>query len=178
MTIHYEIVKDDEIECCRELCNKLMIYQKSKAHLNPEMFDMMNFDTRMAPAVINARRNFTVAAKDGDKIIGYVYSNISPKEIYSNDFVTFFDLETVDGDLVGCLNNFYLENEYRNQGIGTVLFDMSMNWLKEFSEVKDYFVFVSNGNDEALKFYKNKGFIFSNEVLDGFITALRYPKQT
>ncbi len=177
MNITYEILKDEDIECCRELCNKLMKFQKSKSHLRTELFDDMNFDTRMVPSVKKAKHNYTVVAKDGDKIIGYVYSNISSKEAYDNEFATFFDLSTVEKEDVGCLSNFYLEEEYRGKGIGKVLVEMSMKWLKGFPKVEDYFVFVSNGNDEALNFYKGRGFVYSNEVLDGFITTLRYPKQ-
>ncbi|WP_349410077.1 GNAT family N-acetyltransferase [Pseudalkalibacillus sp. SCS-8] len=174
MEITYEIVKDEDVECCREVCNKLMAYQKSLAHYRPELFDDMNFDTRMLSSVKSSTHNFTVVAKADDKIVAYVYSNIAPKENYDNEFATFFDLSTVRNDDVGCLSNFYIEDGYRGQGIGSVLFNMSMEWLKGFPHVEDYFVFVSNGNDKALEFYQNKGFQYSNKVLDGFITTLRY----
>jgi GNAT superfamily N-acetyltransferase len=176
MDITYEIVKDEDIECCRELCNNLMKFQKTKANIKPELFDSMNFDTRMVQSVKNAKHNYTVVAKDDNKIIGYVYSNISSKETYSNNIATFFDLSAVSSENVGCLSNFYMENGYRNKGIGTVLFKMSIEWLKKFSDVEDYFIFVSNGNYDALKFYKKMGFVYSNEVLDGFITTLRNHK--
>ncbi|MCF6137696.1 GNAT family N-acetyltransferase [Pseudalkalibacillus berkeleyi] len=177
MSITYEIVKDEDIECCRELCNNLMKFQQSKAHYRPELFDTMNFDTRMVPSVKNAKHNYTVVAKDGDQPVAYVYSNVSAKENYDNDFATFFDVSSVKNEYVGCLSNFYIEEGYRDRGIGTVLFNKSLNWLKDFPEVEDYFVFVSNGNAQALEFYKRKGFAYSNEVLDGFITTLRSSKQ-
>lgn len=101
-----------------------------------------------------------------------MYSNISPKEAYSNDFATFFDLSSVSRDHVGCLSQFYIKEEYRRYGIGSKLFDMSMQWLNQFEDIEDYFIFVSNGND-ALEFYKRKGFIVSHDILDGFITVLR-----
>lgn len=101
-----------------------------------------------------------------------MYSNISPKEANSNDFATFFDLSSVSRDHVGCLSQFYIKEEYRRYGIGSKLFDMSMQWLNQFEDIEDYFIFVSNGND-ALGFYKRKGFIVSHDILDGFITVLR-----
>jgi hypothetical protein len=52
-----------------------------------------------------------------------------------------------------------------------------VEWLKQFDEVEDYFIFVSNGNDDALEFYKRKGFSVSHEILNGFITVLRSSKQ-
>jgi GNAT superfamily N-acetyltransferase len=179
MNLHYEVIQEEEVECCRDLCNELMVFQKSKAYIKPELFDSMNFDTRMVPSIENAWRNYIVAVKDHDKndeIVAYVYTNISPKEVYSNDFATFFNLSSVKGDKVGCLSQFYIKDGYRKVGIGSNLFNRSMEWLKEFDDVEDYFVFVSNGNEDALEFYKRKGFSVSHEILDGFITVLRNKK--
>jgi GNAT superfamily N-acetyltransferase len=173
MELKYEIITDEEIEYCRDLCNELMAFQKSKAHITPELFDHMNFDTRMVPSVKSALHNYTVIVKDGEKIVAYVYSNISPKEAYSNNFATFFELSSVRKKNVGCLSQFFIKEEYRQYGIGSKLFDMSMDWLKQFEDVEDYFIFVSNGNDNALEFYKHKGFSVSHAILDGFITVLR-----
>ncbi|KGM45624.1 GNAT family N-acetyltransferase [Neobacillus niacini] len=173
MELNYEIITDEEIENCRDLCNELMAFQKSKAHITPELFDHMNFDTRMVPSVKNAIHNYIVIVKDGEKIIAYVYSNVSPKEVYSNSFTTFFDLTSVRKKNVGCLSQFYIKYEYRQCGIGSKLFNMSMDWLKQFDDVEDHFIFVSNGNDNALEFYQRKGFSVSHDILDGFITVLR-----
>ena len=173
MNLTYEVIPDEEIEYCRELCNELMAFQKSKAYITPELFDSMNFDTRMVPSINSAIHNYIVIVKDNNQIVGYVYSNISPKESYSNEFATFFDLSSVHRPNVGCLSQFYIKDEYRKYGVGSTLFKMAMEWLKQFDEVEDYFIFVSNGNDEALEFYKRKGFSVSHEILDGFITVLR-----
>lgn len=173
MSISYEAITEDGIECVKELCNELMSYQKSKAFIHPELFDGMCFETRMVPSVKSAKANYIVVVKDEDEIVGYVYSNISPKETYSNQFATFFNLNSVKNDDVGCLSQFYLKQRYRNTGIGTVLFNKSMEWLNSFKDVSDLFIFVSNGNDNALKFYENRGFKISHQILDGFITVLR-----
>lgn len=173
MNIKYEVITNDKAEYCRDLCNELMVFQKSKAQIKSELFDNMNFETRMIPSMKNAIYNYIVIVKDDDKIVGYVYSNISPKEAYSNDFATFFDLSSVSKNNVGCLSQFYIKEKYRNKGIGSVLFDMSMKWLNQFEDIEDYFIFVSNGNKDAFEFYKEKGFVFSHEILDGFISVLR-----
>lgn len=173
MNITYEILHDEEIECCRDICNELMAFQKSKAYITPERFDTMNFDTRMIPSIKKALHNYVLVLKDKDTIVGYVYSNISPKETYSTDFATFFDMSSVNGKNVGCLSQFYIKEEYRQYGIGSKLFTMSMEWLNQFDDVEDYFIFVSNGNDSALEFYKRKGFSVRHDILDGFITVLR-----
>jgi GNAT superfamily N-acetyltransferase len=176
MKLTYDVISVDRMEDCRDLCNELMVYQKSKAYITPELFDSMNFDTRMVPSIRNALHNFIVVVKDGDEKVGYVYSNISPKEAYSNSFATFFDLSSVSRPNVGCLSQFYIKEEYRKYGVGSKLFSMSMEWLKEFDNVEDYFIYVSNGNNDALEFYQRKGFTVSHDILNGFITVLRSSK--
>ncbi len=150
-----------------------MAYQKSKAHTCPELFDGMCFESRMIPSVRSAKVNYTIIAKYDAEIVGYVYSNISPKESYANKFATFFDLDSVRNDDIGSLSQFYIKEGYRNTGIGTILFERSMDWLSSFKSINDLFIFVSNGNDSALKFYLGKGFKISHQILDGFITVLR-----
>jgi ribosomal protein S18 acetylase RimI-like enzyme len=173
MNLQFEVIPEEKIEYCRDLCNELMVFQKSKAYITPELFDNMNFDTRMVPSINSALYNYIVVVKDNDKIVAYVYSNISPKEAYANDFATFFDLSSVKRKNVGCISQFYIKEEYRQYGIGSKLFSKSMEWLNKFDDVEDYFIFVSNGNENALEFYKRKGFSVSNVILDGFITVLR-----
>lgn len=173
MSITYEVISEENANRIKDLCNTLMDYQKSKSHIHTELFDNMSFETRMIPSIKSATANYIVIAKDEDEIVGYVYSNISSKEVYSNDFATFFDLDSVKGGDVGCLSQFYIKKGYRNKGIGSTLFEKSMDWLHSFKAIDDLFIYVSNGNDNALKFYKSKGFMISHEILDGFITVLR-----
>ena len=174
MSIHFEIISEDSIICIKHLCNELMIYQESKSAIHSELFNSMSFETRMIPSVKSANANYILVAKDGhEEIVAYVYSNISSKEAYSNEFATFFDLDSVENNEVGCLSQFYIKEGYRNIGIGTVLYNKSMDWLNSFKSISDLFIFVSNGNDNALKFYQGKGFKISHQILDGFITVLR-----
>ena len=173
MSINYEVISEDNISCIKDLCNELMIYQKSISNIRSELFDGLSFETRMIPSVNSANANYIMIAKDDNEIVGYVYSNISAKETYCNSFATFFELDSVKNDEVGCLSQFYIREGYRNSGIGSILLTNSMEWLNSFESISDLFVFVSNGNDNALKFYESKGFKISHEILDGFITVLR-----
>lgn len=178
MSIHYEVISEENLICIKSLCNDLMDYQKSKAYIHPDFFDNMCFETRMLPAIKSASANYILVAKDNNEIVGYAYSNIAPKTIYTNSFATlecdaFFDFNSVNGDSIGCLSQFYIKAGYRNTGIGSVLFERSMEWIKSFDEIQDIFIFVSNGNDNALKFYLGKGFKISHQILHGFITVLR-----
>lgn len=179
-SIHYEVISEDNLICIKNLCNKLIVYQKFKADINAEWFDNMCFETRMIPSVKCAKANHIIAAKDDNEIVGYAYSNISAKNTYSGGFATlepvnFFDFDSVKSDEVGCLSQFYIKEGYRNFGIGFVLFEKSMYWLNSFKSISIFFIFVSNGNNSALKFYQSKGFMISHQILDGFITVLVNP---
>lgn len=178
MSISYEIISEDNAVLIKDLVDGLMAYQKSMAYIHKEFFDGMSFETRMPPALKSAKENFIVAARDADELIGYAYSTIASKEIYSDNFATlkchaFFDFDSVKTDDVGCLSQFFIKDEYRCMGIGSELFRRSMDWLNSHEDIKDIFIFVSNGNDNALKFYTGKGFKVSHDILDGFITVLR-----
>ncbi|MCG1013321.1 GNAT family N-acetyltransferase [Tepidanaerobacter sp. GT38] len=178
MNIVYEVLSEENIYSIKDLCNELMAYQKSKAFIHPDFFDNMCFETRMIPSIKSAKANYIIAAKDGDEIVGYAYSTIASKFTYSGGFATlqcdaFFDFDSVKNEDVGSLSQFYIKENYRNKGIGTAMFNMSMNWLNSFDSIDDIFIFVSNGNDNALKFYLGKGFKISHQILDGFITVLR-----
>lgn len=171
--IQYELLRDDQIQNIKPLCDNLMRYQKSMAFIEPERFDGMRFETRFIPSYQNARNNFLIAVKNDETYVGYVYANISHKSAYDSAFATFFDMESVSHDYVGCLSQFYLDESYRGQGIGSELFNRSMEWLSTFKEIKDVFIYVSNGNTPALSFYRSKGFHVSHDILGGFITVMR-----
>lgn len=169
--IKYEILNETQLEIIAPLCNALMKYQKSKATIKPELFDNMTFESRFVPSFKAASENYLMVAIDGSDVVAYVYANISTKETYSNSFATFFDMSSVD-DMVGCLSQFYIKESYRGQGIGSTLFNEAFKWIND-QNVKDQFIFVSNGNSDALQFYVNKGFNISHDILDGFITVLK-----
>lgn len=177
MNLKYEVLALADLEILKPLCNALMAFQKSKAHITPERFDTMNYETRLLPSVKGARDNHIIVAKDGDRVIAYAYSNINKKTHYAaGPFGCFFDMDSVASDYVGCLSQFYIEPEYRGNGIGSFLFNVAMDWMKTFDDVEDLFIYVSNGNLDALKFYESKGFRVSHEILDGFIIVMRHKK--
>src|SRR2546428_13890420 len=74
--ITFEVVKDGNIEQCRELCNELMAFQKSMATIAPESFDSMNFDTRMKKSYESSLDSQVIVVKDNGIPVGYVFSTI------------------------------------------------------------------------------------------------------
>ena len=180
--ITIETLNNGDIEQCRDLCNELMAFQKSKAHIHAEWFDLMNFDTRMKKSCEEALRHQVIVAKDHGVPIGYIFSTIDPIEpadrnacpdwaVTDEKSLGFYPEWVSLPQEIGCLSNLYLRDKYRGSGIGTKLFDKAMEWLESFSGVDLIFVYISNGNDAALQFYLNHGFAFSHDVFGGFIQA-------
>ncbi|WP_228547599.1 hypothetical protein [Filobacillus milosensis] len=58
MELSYQVISEDQTEYCKDLCNELMAYQKSIAHIKPELFDSMNFESRMLPSIEDAEENY------------------------------------------------------------------------------------------------------------------------
>lgn len=169
--IAFEIVQDGNIEQCRELCNELMAFQRSKALIEPERFDAMNFDTRMKRSYEGALDKQVVIVKDNGIPIGYAFSTIDSLDSMR---MSPFQLLPQRDDLppkIGCLSNLYLKERYRGTGLGSKLFDISMDWLDSFPDIDLIYVFISNGNDAAYNFYIGRGFAYSHDVLGGFIKA-------
>ena len=181
-SISIEIVKNDAIEVCCDLCNELMALQKMKSRIHSGCFDGMDFHTRMEKSYINALRKQVIVAKDGIKPVGYVFSTVDFVAEDARNYVPewapastgqigFFPDWVKLPQYIGCLNNLYLQPAYRRTGLGAKLFSMSMQWLESFSDVHLLFVYISNGNDAALNFYLKHGFVFSHDVFGGFIHA-------
>ena len=183
--IAFEAIQGGDIEQCRGLCNELMAFQKSVARIAPESFDLMNFDTRMKKSFESALCSHVVVAKDGGEAVGYVFSTIdvvTPEDNAQypdwapraeNSLGFYPDWITLP-QKIGCLSNLYLRDEYRGSGLGALLFEQAMAWLGGFPDVGLTFVFISNGNDDALKFYEKHGFTYSHDVFGGFIKAAYY----
>lgn len=186
--ITYEIINKDQIELCKDLCNELMAFQKEKAILAKEAFDNMNFDTRLKPSIEACDKYHVIIAKDNNSIIGYVFLSIedtlngdkssipewAPKAKENEEVLAFYPNHIDYEQEVGCLNQLYLKENYRHLGIGNELLKQSLEWFKSYDNLKTIFVYISNGNQKALDFYLNNGFVYSHEVFSGFIQAAYY----
>lgn len=182
--ITIEIVKDGNIEQCRDLCNELMAFQKSKAYIAPEAFDGMNFETRLKTSFEHSPCSQLVVVKDNGVPVGYVFSTIDSvsdgDKAYIPEWAPVNAGEKVSGfypdwedfpEKVGCLSQLYFRDEYRGLGLGGKLVGMAMEWLGSFSDCNLAFVYISNGNEDAYDFYLRKGFVYSHDVFGGFIKA-------
>jgi len=170
--IRYDIIGEEQIELCRPLCNELMAFQKSKAFLEVERFDAMNFDTRMKSSYKNAEDKQVVVAFDGDEPIAYIFSTMDRIEEMRASRPPFIPPFETLPERIGIVSNLYIRDAYRGHGVGRQLMAMSNSWFQGFKDIDLIMVYVSNGNDDAYSFYQKFGFIPSHDVLGGFIKAL------
>lgn len=180
----YETIIGADIEQCRELCDELMAFQQAQATISPESFNGMNFDTRLKKSFESTPDSQVVVVKDRGVPVGYVFSTIESISDGDKSYVPDWAPPRITDDYrgfypdwpelparCGCLNNLYLRPAYQGQGLGGELFSRTMDWMKSFNDVDVVFVYISNGNENALKFYLKHGFTFSHNVFGGFIQA-------
>lgn len=188
---YIEVAEDGNIEQCRQLCEELMAFQKSKAVIAKETFDMMTFETRFVPSYKNAVASHVAVVKRDNAPEGYIFSTIEDTQAGDKSKLPDWTpvevrerIERAGGAFMGfypdwapvrcgCLNHLYLRECCRGTGLGAKLFDMSMEWMREYP-VDCVFVYISNGNEAALDFYLKHGFTYSHDVLGGFIKAAYY----
>ena len=175
------IVVNGDIELCRGLCDELMAFQRSKAVIAKQAFDGMNFDTRLKASYDKAAEKYVAAAFDGDISAAYVFATIESTEGGDKSQIPDWAPKT-DGEVlgfypdwaperVGILNHLYIRDGYRGAGLGKKLLDMAMDWINGYVYIDTTFVYISNGNTEAMDFYLKNGFVYSHEVFGGFIKA-------
>ena len=108
-SIVLEILGDENFDQCRELCNELMAFQKSKAYFEPERFDSMNFESRMKKSYESALEKHVAVVKDNGIPVGYVFSTVESSEgMRHSSFRLLPDRDDLP-PRIGCLNNLYLK---------------------------------------------------------------------
>lgn len=182
--IEIKDLSDGNIEICRDLCNELMAFQASQSHIRTDVLQEMTFDNRLKPSFENAEIKKLLVTFDGDEPIGYAYAEVSDvkeefkyyvpewaNNIYEKGQLIFFPEEQKLPSRLGTFNNLYIKPAYHGLKLGHQLSKAVMDWMKSIEGITGIYVYVSNGNDQVIDFYKRFGFKFSHNVLGGFITA-------
>ncbi len=154
MSVSYEVIDIGGIEVVRPLFDKLMRYQQARVPYGKKLFDHMTMEFRVYSELKKNEFKDThvILVKDDEKLIGFAYSVINRKDC-------------------GVLKLFYLEPEYRGKGIGHALFSQSTAWINGFT-TKNILIFVTRGNDGAVKFYQSHGFQRRGSMFFGMILRL------
>lgn len=180
-TITYRVVKEDNIDFLRDLCNGLMNFQAEHATIRQDIMASMNFDNRLKPEFKNDASQYMVVAYDKEKPVGFAFAStevITEKMVSSKtgfakalEGVGFYPKDFDAPKKIGTFKMLFVDASYRNHHIGWELSNRAMAWLKAQEDVEELWVYVANGNDIVGKFYEKYGFEFSHDVFQGFITA-------
>ncbi|MCG6191294.1 GNAT family N-acetyltransferase [Maribellus maritimus] len=161
-----------------------MDYQASKPYIRTDVLQEMTFDNRLKPSFENAQMKKVLVAFDDKNPIGYVYAEVADvtedlkyyvpewaNNIYrQGQYIFYLDEQDLPARL-GTFNNIYIKPEYHGLNIGYQLSNKVMEWMKNIDGITGIYVYVSNGNEQVVDFYKKFGFQSSHNVLGGFITA-------
>lgn len=132
--------KNDALEC-NKLLEKL-IQSESKFNNNIDQeFKVNNWFENF----YNANTNAIFIAKNNEKIIGYVYVQITSVD---------------DGPMKNkeaLIDGLYIEEDYRAQGFSKILMNKAEEWAKE-NGVKYLYVNVLEENSRAVNLYKKLNF--------------------
>lgn len=182
--IKIQDISNGDIEICKELCNELMDYQASKSHTSTDVLKNMSFDNRLKPSFENAQMKKLLVAFDNMHPIGYVYADVADitedlkyyvpdwaKSIYKEGQLIFYPHEQLFPSRLGTFNNIYIKPEYHGLKLGYQMSNMVLEWMKSIIGTSGIYVYISNGNEQVIDFYKRFGFQYSHKVLGGFITA-------
>ena len=182
--INVQDISNGDVEICRELCNDLMAYQASQSYMGTDALKQMNFENRLKPSFEKAKTKKLLVAFDGSNPIGYAYAEVSDvpeaarsyvpdwaSNIYKEGQLIFFPHVQKLPSRLGTFNNLYIKPAYHGHGLGYKLGKEVMEWMQGVDGITGIYVYVSNGNEQVVKFYEKLGFQFSHAVLGGFISA-------
>ena len=153
------VTKKEDVEVIRPLVDQLFKLQAERADEKwKQILSSMTIESRLHPdfeaEVFPYADTQLIMVKDMDtnRYVGFAYS-------------------VMDRDQKGNLKLYYLEEAYRGKGIGSKMFEDAMTFI-EAHQPEETLIYVSDGNEQALNFYKSKGFKFKSLVWDGMVTEL------
>ncbi len=102
---------------------------------------------------IKSRVTLAAVAKDADKVVGFLFCNISRLSGYSYE----------GSPLFGYISDTYVSPEYRGHHIAAKLNEMALDWLKE-NEVGYVELKVLESNQNAHRFWRGQGYVPTTRV--------------
>jgi GNAT superfamily N-acetyltransferase len=181
ININYKVSTTDNIDFLEGLCNQLMSFQAAHATIRPDIMGSMNYNNRLKPEYAAAKRKYIVVAYDEERPVGFAFATVGtvteeslkggPRWATEMEGTGFYPKDYEVPRTIGTFKILYLQDKYRNLGIGKQLADMTMDWLNSHEDVEDLWVYVANGNEIVGKLYEKYGFRLSHSVYNGFIYA-------
>jgi GNAT superfamily N-acetyltransferase len=141
-TIAYRVVGEDRFEAIRPLWEKL------RAHHSP-LFS--RFSDARPPFIFELRKQEIIAKSAGGKI------RIELVSIGADGADIAYCVSTVTANGLGEVDSMFVEERFRNRGIGSQLIRHALDWMMSMGASSNV-VAVAHANEEALAFYKRFGF--------------------
>lgn len=138
----------EEAKYCNQLLTKLI---HSEQGYNPNLNSEFIVDNWFESFYDQPSHGIFVAKENG-RIVGYIYCKI---------------ISIPNGptkNIEALIDGLYVEEEYREAGIASSLFDNVKKWLKE-KNVKYVKLEVLSKNERALKMYSKIGFVEMSKIL-------------
>ena len=138
--ILYRTTGEQDLDIVAPLWEKLVLHHRDRSVHFKKKFDGLAWETRRRELLKKAAGGTMRVdlAYDGKKLVGYCVSTvISAKR--------------------GEIDSVYIEDGYRDRGIGTRFMEAAMVWLHEQGAEK-WEIGVAAGNEEVLPFYARFGF--------------------
>ena len=136
-----------------QLCELFVRYSRELEHYEMEYTLIESTLLSAIQSRIKSRMTLAAVAKDGEKVVGFLFCNISRLSGYSYE----------GSPLFGYISDTHVLPEYRGQKVAGQLTDMACRWLKE-NEVGYVELKVLESNLGAHRFWANQGFVPTTRV--------------
>jgi len=157
MNIEIKIAKLENLKNIQNFLHSLMKYEyKNFDKTSDVQWAMSEECANYLKSRIDEENSLALIACDDDEIVGYLSGGVQKADTWRTM------------DLCGKLSDMFVEEEYRNKKVGTLLVEEFLKWAKE-KGAKRVEVKAFAGNDIACNFYRKHGFeeyttIFEREV--------------
>lgn len=129
------------LEFVKPMWNKLNNYHKDNSINFKSHFESLSFERKLKR--LEADSNLEIMV-------------ILVKDLYKDIYLG-YSISTVTKDKVGEIDSIYVDKDYRKYGIGKRLMNESIAWLNS-KDVNKKILYVANGNENVLDFYKKYDF--------------------
>lgn len=148
MKVKIRSAKSSDIKALDEFQNKLAVYERPFTPTIKREGTIRYYDIEK---LISSDKSLLLVAEDDSNLIGCCFGEIRNNEDWSaNEFHGYIGL-------------MFTEEKYRSKGVGKLLIDKVLEWLKD-KGIKDIRLKVYDKNTKAIDFYKSLG--FKNHIVE------------
>ena len=140
-------------EDAEQLCGLFLRYSRELENYEMEYSLIESTLPGAIQSRIKSRMTLAAVAKDGERVVGFLFCNISRLSGYSFEGSPVF----------GYISDTYVLPEYRGHHIAGSLTELALRWLKD-NEVGYVELKVLQSNENAHKFWSGQGFTPTTRV--------------